>query len=236
MTTATLAALLLVGLGSDPLTPSKPASAKEALQPFNVLVGSWKGTGYPEGVPKADRAAGVWTETIAWGWQFKGDDARLVATFDKGKHFTKAELGYSVEKATYQFVVTTVDKTTLTFTGGLKDKVLTLDRTDAPAGEEQRFVVTLLHSNRHLYRFETRAGGTAVGFVKKFQVGATKEGVPFAAVAKGPECIVSGGAGTIKVSYKGVDYYVCCSGCRDEFKADPEKYVKEAAGRANGKK
>jgi YHS domain-containing protein len=29
------------------------------------------------------------------------------------------------------------------------------------------------------------------------------------------------------VLYKGKTYYVCCSGCRDAFKDDPEKYIKE---------
>ena len=31
----------------------------------------------------------------------------------------------------------------------------------------------------------------------------------------------------IPVTYNGKTYYVCCTGCRDEFKANPEKYVKE---------
>ena len=39
-----------------------------------------------------------------------------------------------------------------------------------------------------------------------------------------------------KVTYKGKDYYVCCSGCRDEFKANPEKYIKEAEAKAKEKK
>ena len=109
-------------------------------------------------------------------------------------------------------------------------------RTDGPAGEEQRLVFSLLHSNRHLYRFETRPAGTTVAFGKKYQVGATKEGEPFATAAKGPECIVSGGLGTMKVTYKGKEYYVCCSGCRDEFKENPEKYIKEAEAKAKEKK
>ncbi len=33
----------------------------------------------------------------------------------------------------------------------------------------------------------------------------------------------------MRVTYNGKEYYVCCSGCREEFKADPEKYIKEAA-------
>ena len=95
---------------------------------------------------------------------------------------------------------------------------------------------SLLHYNRYLYRFETRPAGSALGFDKKYQVGATKEGVPFAEVPKGPECIVSGGLGTMKVTYKGKEYYVCCSGCRAEFQADPEKYIKEAEAKAKDKK
>jgi hypothetical protein len=41
------------------------------------------------------------------------------------------------------------------------------------------------------------------------------------------ECVVSGGLGTMTVSYMGETYYVCCSGCADEFRANPKKYVDE---------
>lgn len=238
MTITVVSAFALLAASSDSLNPpglSKPASAKEALQPLNVLIGSWKGTGYPEGT-KAERAAGLWTETIAWSWQFKNNDAWLTVTFDKGKHYTKGELRYSAEKGAYQLTLTAADKSTSSFAGALKDKTLTLDRTDGPAGEEQRLVFSLLHHNRYLYRLETRPAGSKLGFVKQFQVGATKEGVPFAEVPKGPECVVSGGLGTMKVTYKGKDYYVCCSGCRDAFKDNPEKYVKEAELKAKEKK
>ena len=227
------AALVLLLTGAD--TP-KPTSPKDALQPFNVLVGSWKGSGAPEGT-KDERAAGAWTETIAWIWQFKDKDAWLAVEFDKGKHFTKGELRYTPDKdqdkdPRFTLTLTAPDKSTATYSGTLKDKVLTLDRTDGPADEQQRLVISLLHPNRYLYRFETRPAGTTVAFTRKYQVGATKEGVPFADVPKGPECIVSGGLGTIKVTYKGKDYWVCCTGCRDEFKADPEKYIKEAEAKA----
>ncbi|MDY3553949.1 YHS domain-containing protein [Gemmata sp. JC717] len=207
------------------------------MQPFNVLVGGWKGSGAPEGT-KEERAAGAWEEKVTWEWKFKDQDAWLAVTFDKGKHFAKGELRYTPEKDAsepkFTLTLTTADKSTATFTGTLTDKgkVLTLTRTNAPASEEQRLVFSLLHSNRHLYRLESRPAGTTVAFTKKYQVGATKEGEPFASVAKGPECIVSGGLGTMKVTYKGKDYYVCCSGCRDEFKENPEKYIKEAEAKA----
>ena len=228
-------ALLLTG--ADAPKPELPKTAKEALQPFNVLVGSWRGSGVPEGT-KEEREAGAWNETAEWLWQFKDQDAWLAVTFAKGKYFTKGELRYTPEKDQVRFTLklTTPDKSAATFVGSLveKDKVqvLALDRTDGPSGEEQRLVFSLLHHNRHLYRFETRPASTTVAFTKKWQVGATKEGVPFADVPKDPECIVSGGVGTIKVTYKGKDYWVCCTGCRDAFKEDPEKFIKEAEAKA----
>jgi hypothetical protein len=240
MRTAAWAVLLcgtvsLWASGRDAPPPqSQPVTSKEGLQALNVLIGSWKGTGTPEGT-KDEKAAGLWTETITWSWQFKDDDVCLTVTFEKGKHYTKGELRYSVEKGAYQLALTAPDKTTLSFAGTLKDKVLTLDRTDPPAGQEQRLVFSLLHSNRYLYRFETRPAGSQLNFERKFLVGATKEGVPFANAPKGPECIVSGGLGTMKVTHKGKEYYVCCSGCRDAFRDDPEKYIKEAEAKAKVK-
>jgi hypothetical protein len=231
------ALVLLVALcGLARADAPKPApSAKDALQPFNVLVGSWKGSGTPEGT-REEKFAGQWEETVAWEWKFKGQDAWLEVTFTKGKHFTKGELRFTPAKDEPKFalVLTGTDKAKATYVGALsdKDKVLTLTRTDGPATEEQRLVFSLLHHNRHLYRLETRPAGTTVAFTKKFQVGATKEGVAFADVPKGPECIVSGGLGTMRVTYKGKDYYVCCSGCRDEFRENPEKYIKEAEAKA----
>jgi YHS domain len=231
--------LTLFAIAADPA--AQAIAPKDALQPFNLLVGAWKGSGAPEGT-RDERAAGAWSETIEWIWKFKGSDAWLAVTFEKGKHFTKGELHYTASPAKkdspkdaeprFTLTLTAPDKSTSRFVGTLKDKVLTLDRADGPADEQQRLVISLLHHNRYLYRFESRPAGTTVAFSRKYQVGATKEGVPFADVPKGPECIVSGGLGTIKVSYKGKDYWVCCSGCRDEFKADPEKYLKEAAAKA----
>jgi len=43
----------------------------------------------------------------------------------------------------------------------------------------------------------------------------------------GPFCVVSYGTPESQVTYKGKTYYVCCSSCRKEFLATPEKYIKE---------
>jgi hypothetical protein len=220
-----LGIVLLVGIASAAaLSAGSPAqrSPREALQAFGDLIGSWRGTGTPSS-PTGTKAD-FWTETIAWEWQFKGNDAWMKVTFEKSKNFTAGELRYLPEKDQFSLTVRTPSKESLTFTGALKDRVLTLDRDQD--GEIQRIVITLLHPERYLYRYEVRPAGKAL-FARKFQVGATKEGIAFAAGDGKPECVVSGGLGTIPVSYMGKTYYVCCSGCRDEFRENPAKYVAE---------
>lgn len=204
-----------------------PKTSKEALQNFHDLIGSWKGTGLPQGT-REEKERGMWIETVDWQWQFKDGDSWLRGEVAKGKHFTTLVLRYVPASSTYKLEVTTTAKEKLTFEGKFESKRLTVDRTDAKTKTTHRLVFSLLHSNRHLYRYETKPADHST-YTQVYQVGATKQGVAFASEDKGPECIVSGGLGTMAVSYKGKTYYVCCSGCRDAFKDDPEKYIKEAA-------
>jgi hypothetical protein len=206
--------------------PAAKKSPREALQAFNDLIGSWKGTGAPEG-NQAAKQRGFWSEKITWTWQFKGDDAWLNVVFDKSKHFTSGQMRSVPATDLYQLSLATPDKSKLDFTGGMKEHVLTLEREEAATKEKQRLVFTFLHSNRFLYRYEVK-GPERPLFNRLYQVGATKEGEPFAGPSDGrPECVVSGGLGKIPVTYKGETYYVCCSGCRDAFKESPDKYIKE---------
>ncbi len=220
-----LAACMPALLRGDDAPPKR--TPKEALQAFNDLIGSWRGTGQPQQGTKEERDKNFWQETIAWEWQFKDKDAWLKAKFEKSKYFDSGELRYLPDGDRYQLTLHTLDKKeSLVFDGKLKDKRLTLERTDADKKQAQRIVVSLLHSNRYLFRYEVKDGDQTL-YTAQYQVGATKEGEPFAAGDGKPVCIVSGGLGTIAVTYKGQTYYVCCSGCRDAFKDDPEKYIKE---------
>jgi hypothetical protein len=215
---------VLVGAVNGDTPKEKPA--REALKPLNVLVGSWKGSGSPEGSLE-EKQRGHWQEMVAWEWQFKDADAWLTVVFDKGKHFARGELRYLSAKDQFELTLTTVNKVKRTYTGTLTGKQLALERPVPDAKQIERLTFALLHDNRITYRLETRPeGGTA--FTRQYLVGLTKEGEAFADVGRSErECIVSGGTGTIPVSYEGKTYYVCCSGCRDEFKANPKKYVAE---------
>jgi YHS domain-containing protein len=54
-----------------------------------------------------------------------------------------------------------------------------------------------------------------------------KEGESFAGGKKKNECVVTGGAATIPVSYMGKTYFVCCSGCKEAFEENPKKIIEE---------
>src|SRR5947199_69793 len=83
-----------------------------------------------------------------------------------------------------------------------------LARHDDKKKETQRLVFRLLHANRFTYRYEVKAEGRE-DFTRLYEVGVTKEGVAFAGKGdNNPECVVSGGLGTMAVSYKGKTYYV----------------------------
>jgi hypothetical protein len=218
MTLTFVAGLMLLGLAA-PASAAEKKSDRAALKPLHDLIGDWKCTSDP----RSSRDREFWQETAAWKWQFKGETAWLRADVKKGRYYTKFELRPA--KDGYELKAWPVDaKEPVVFKGTLEKKRLTFER---PMGKgAERLVFSLLHFNRYLYSREERPEGHAV-FTKKFLVGATKKGVPFADVPKGPECVVSGGLGTSVVRYKGKEYYVCCSGCRDAFIANPEKYIKE---------
>jgi hypothetical protein len=228
------ATLLAIAALLDAQSPGQK-SPREALQPFGDLVGPWKGTGEPKG-SREDIQKGFWTEKMEWGWKFKDKDAWMIVEFKKSKHFLNGELRYLADKDQYAMTLTNLKNEKLTFTGTLEirdtTKILTLDRDEGK--ESQRLVFTLLHSNRFLYRFETKSEERPL-YSMKWKVGVTRDGESFAAGSGKPECIVSGGLGTMAVSFQGKTYYVCCSGCRDEFNQNAAKYVKEYEAKSKKK-
>jgi len=217
---------LLAGEPSKGIDAEKKVAPREALKPFNILIGKWKAAGVPEGTVE-QRQNGHWSEVLDWGWQFKADDAWLIVSFEKGKFFKSGELRALPKENAFQFKVETTDKRTLVFEGVFKERYLTLERIDEKTKDNERLVFALLQDNRITYWSEVKPADKTL-YTKLYRVGATKEGEPFATVGfNEKECVVSGGQGTQLVTFKGKTYYVCCSGCRDAFNESPEKYVVE---------
>lgn len=222
-----IGSVLLVHGSILPAGASKKLTAKEALQPFNDLIGEWKGTGVPKGTPQQQQK-GFWVENMDWVWKFKDGDAWLACHISNGKHYVKAELRYLPDKNQYELTLRTVDKKTVVFVGTFEDKQLTVQRDDPDTKETQKLSIRLLHHNRFLYQYDVKPEDKTF-YTKVYQVGVTKLGEDFATGDGRPECIVTGGLGTMTVKYKSETYYVCCTGCRDEFVRDPQKYIDLAA-------
>ena len=150
------------------------------------------------------------------------DDPDVDASLKKG------ELKFLADKKVYQLTLTDKNDKEQVFTGVIKKKYLTLEHLDAKTKETQQLKMNLATGGDRLVINYAVKPENRTDFNKEWQIGMTREGVSLASGKKLPECIVTGGLGTMTVSYKGVTYYVCCSGCRDAFNENPEKIIKEA--------
>jgi YHS domain-containing protein len=209
-------------LCADPQCRSgEPASAKEALQALNEYIGGWKGNGTSE-----KNRSEIWKEEADWSWRFKGKDAWLTLTLKDGKHFKKGEMRYLPDREHYQLTLFDKADKPVVFEGKFKGKRLTLTHNEKGGRTEQLQMYLAGGGLRFIYEYAVKPPNRTL-FTKEFQVAMTRAGESFGLVAKKVECIVTGGQGTMAVTYKGQTYYVCCSGCRDAFNEDPERYIKE---------
>lgn len=231
----------VVGLGTQSTSslgqtnaPAKASSDSEIpafYAPFEHLIGGWKGTA----IPQANRLRG-WRETHRWGWKFvKGQPQALTLSIEGGKTLAQGVLSFDSLKKAYRLDAQTPEKVAVTYVGAIDDagKILTLERTTPTPEGKERLVVRLLPDNkiRYLMWVEKQPEG-ALRFTRSIEVGLTKEGETFAAAgggSDGPKCIVTGGSASMSVTHEGKSYPLCCSGCLEEFKENPEKYIKKAA-------
>jgi hypothetical protein len=221
--------LLAAALYALPAPGGQTSPTKEALQEVQEYIGGWKGNGTSESSKTA-----IWKEECSWGWRFKGADAWFTVDFKESKFFKTGELKYLPDKKIFQLTVTDRKDKELVFTGDIKKKYLTLERLDPDSKETQQLKVNLASGGDRLIIAYAVKPENRTLFTKEWQIGLTREGVSLATGKKGPECIVTGGLGTQMVTYKGQSYYVCCSGCRDAFNENPEKYIKEYEAKKKG--
>jgi YHS domain-containing protein len=203
--------------------PEDAAKARKALQEVQDFIGVWN----LEGIRKFAGKTDAWKEKVSWSWKFKDGSAWITVDFaeGKGRYFKDGTLKYDLVKKKYILALNTVDKTEQVYEGELAKGTLKLDRKDAKTADVHRLTMnTLAEGIRFQIRYEKQDGGKGL-FTSQYAMNGSKEGESIAGVKKKPECIVSGGAATIAVSFQGKQYFVCCTGCRDEFNANPEKYV-----------
>jgi hypothetical protein len=200
---------------------------KKGLQALNEFVGEWNGDG-KSGATKPKKES--WLETLEWGWRFKGDDVWMTWKFKDGKVFKNADLRYIPDKKNFQLTAVDVKDQKVVYEGKVEkvggSEYFTLDRLDPATKETQRLKINTAGDGVRLKMVVSHAGEGKKIHTEDYQVGYSMEGASLGAKAKKQECVVSGGLGTGTVTYKGMTYYVCCSGCRDAFNENPEFYVK----------
>ena len=204
------------------------------LAPFEYLIGGWKGTG----IPQANKLKG-WPEAHTWAWKFaKGKPVAMTVEVKGGKALARGQLTFDADADRYLLAATDAAGKAVDYTGTFDKaaRTLTLDRVAAPGSKDKERLKLRLNGNqiRYLLVAERKEAG-APQFAAVVESGLTKDGESLggnAAANDGPKCIVTGGTATLNVSFEGKSYPLCCTGCRDEFNDNPQKYVKKAALRA----
>jgi hypothetical protein len=214
---------------------SDKEEVKEKLRELQDFIGGWKGNGGPD-KPRPGPRDPIWSEKLDWSWRFKGDDAWLALDVKDGKFLKGGQVRYLPDKKVYQLTAVDREGKSLLFEGTLKNDVLTFQRVDPESRATQQITMNVAAEGvRFIYRVAHKDEGKTF-WVKDYLVACTKEGESLGRAEKKNECVVSGGVGTMPVSYKGETYWVCCSGCRDAFNENPEKYIAEFKAKKAGKK
>jgi hypothetical protein len=226
-------ALGVVALPTLAADKDEKADKLDALKALNDYVGDWNGAGDVANA-KAGSKTG-WSETVSWSWKFKGDDAWLVLKIKDGKLYKGGEMRYLPDKKKYELTLTDIKDKKLVYLGEIKDEILTLEHVDPDTKDTHRLTMNLAGDGvRLIYQSSRKPSGRTL-FKKEYEVACGKVGESLGAKERKNLCIVTGGLGTSTVTYKGVTYYVCCSGCRDAFNENPEKFIKEYEAKKNKK-
>ncbi len=207
-------------------------AAQEALADFNPLVGDWRGVGQP--VRNSNK--GSWSEKAEWLWEIKKEHVGVRYNVKEGKHLSSALVTWDPEKKDFVLEATLPDKSERTYVGKQSGNKLTFESQPDASGNVHQIVVTQLNEKRTLVLFQVRATEQKQ-FARVAEVGYTREGTKLADEGVGgPECIVTGGKGTMSTVYKGKTYWFCCTGCRDAFMDDPDGIIAQAEAKAAKKK
>jgi YHS domain-containing protein len=172
-------------------------------------------------MPKRGSQAGAWIESAEWVWDFQEKTPALCYNVKQGQLLESGRLTWDPEQKQFRLKATLPNDSIRDYFGKLDDaKKLVLESATDEAGKSHRITVTQLNEKRTLVLHEERTGQAP--YRRVAEVGYTREGTSLAVEGFGElECVVTGGKGTMKVSYQGKTYYVCCSGCKQAFDDGP---------------
>ncbi|HTN75294.1 MAG TPA: TRASH domain-containing protein [Pirellulaceae bacterium] len=208
-------------------------AAKAKLAPLQNFVGEWKGVGQRE----RGKNEGAWIEKSAWAWKFQGDAAAISFSASDAKFLTGGAITPTKNDGEYQLTVTGPDgKTSAVYTGKLEESKLVLECAEPAAGLPVRISLRLVAEGKRLVALYEAKSTASDRLVRLAEVGYTRVGSNFGQGSQGPECVITGGLGTITVTHAGKTYYVCCTGCKDYFDENPQRAIDEYLARKEEEK
>ncbi|QDT40840.1 YHS domain protein [Gimesia alba] len=234
--------------GSNVPDEQKFDNVLEALKPLQIMLGEWGGTTFK----KIGGFSSV--ETLGWVWDLQTDPAQpaLVMNADKSRYYENARLTYLTDKQKYQLTLTDKAGKKRIYEGNFSVPLKKVPGDDdpnimhstyklslsmvQPADENKHAQIILNQQNNDRYMFEIY-DLRGDSYARIDTINTRRKGTSFAKSDSDygeKTCVISGGLGTSQVTYQGKSYWVCCSGCRKAFDANPEKWI--AKYEANKKK
>lgn len=210
-------------------TAHDPPETSDQLSEFRDLVGEWKGVGQPRRGSSRD----AWQEDIEWKFNFEDGVASLECASKGSRWMKEATLRELPGEGEFKLVMGAAEHADARSYHGKKNEIgaLVLSAEKPVSGTPDRITLRLVaDGDRLVVLYESRGGGDRYSRIA--EVGYTRKGANFAQESY-PECIVTGGRGTIPVEHNGKTYYVCCSGCRELFVESPDKIIAEYERKKN---
>jgi len=207
----------------------RPALTREdmkLLSPLQELVGQWRGAGFE----RRGSTKGAWREDSTWAWKFINGRAFLVFDAPKGRYLRKGSLGPGEKPGHFRLQVELASPGgTIRYQGTRKKngRMVFESGSPTPKGAPARISFILLAEGKRLSSLLEGKNTASGRHYRLGEVGYTRSGESIAKGSGQPECIVTGGRGTIRVEHKGQSYTVCCKGCLEAFNEDPAGIIAE---------
>lgn len=228
----TASSLIVVAHEPAPHEPvPSPQVERERLARFQKFVGEWRGVGQP----KRGSAKDAWSEECRWTWSFQDDRAALAFVSPNGKYLRKATLRCGAG-GKYEFAAQLPAGGLLLFSGAPDEQGNLVFQAQPPLEDTPARITirVVAGGDRLLMLYERRTEDDR--YQRLAEVGFTRQGSDFGQGATYVECVVTGGVGTIPVTYEGQTYYVCCTGCRDYFRDNPAAVLADYRARKASQK
>jgi hypothetical protein len=210
------------------------AAQKERLAKMQALVGQWRGVGQPQRGSNKDS----WIAEADWAWSFDKGAAALVGKLPEGRYFKSLTLRPAEEDGAFELIAALSDEdAAITYAGKVDDTDrLVLTTAEPPDGLPARISLRFVAENNRLLVLLEKKSASSDRLTRLAEIGYTRQGSGFGKSVSQRECVVTGGFGTIEVSFEGKTYYVCCTGCRDYFNDNPKEVLDEYFARKEAEK